>query len=146
MNINQAYLNKFENYGIETHNTAEINKLTMLRFENNDETIHKNSKLVLVLVSPKLTSSHTILTRLERMKGDLLGDGYKSRFIKADIYRGAMHQDGRAVLAMRDFSQENKRSYTWGIVGNCTLKKTHRKIRVVRRHQDTHAPGFYSNE
>jgi hypothetical protein len=44
-----------------------------------------------------------LVNRLAGLKADLDAEGHHSRFIVADVYDGREHQDGRTLLAMRDF-------------------------------------------
>ncbi len=111
MTLNQAFLDRYEDFGIQTHNVAEIKQLRLLSFEDEQPTIHHNHKLVLVLVEPRILT-RPVFTRLQRLKQDLLHDGFHSRFIGADLYRDLqLHQDGRCVLALRSFFQAVKKQY-----------------------------------
>lgn len=108
MMLGQAFLDRFTNYNPDGDGIAEINRLELMSFELSSATIPSNSSLVLVLVEPRLLEevddavpATNLVERLERFKEDLWLEGYTSRFILADVYGGASHQDGRSLLAIR---------------------------------------------
>ncbi len=89
-----------------------IDTLDYLPFEDPDEQIRFDAQLVLVLVESRLLDTlpdgvpwdEDLLSRLIRLKADLRREGrLSSRFIKARVYAGPRHQDGRTLLAMRTF-------------------------------------------
>src|SRR5262249_1691789 len=92
---------------------------------NPSDDISTEDRLVLVLIEPRilqpiagLSPSEDLLRRLLRFKGDLRAEGYHSRFILADVYAGAVNQDGRTVISIRTFLQQVKmaRSKLEGVV------------------------------
>jgi hypothetical protein len=99
--------------------TNEITSLSYLPFENLNESIPTNANLVLVLVEPRILStitgssltSNDLLNRLKRYKGDLRAEGYYTRFISTKVYNGTRHQDGRTLLAIREFFKKVKLQY-----------------------------------
>lgn len=108
MSIDQTFLDRFANYNPDGDGIAEINRLELMSFESPEEVIPTDSPLVLVLVEPRLLEEidqavpeGELVGRLERFKEDLWLEGYTSRFILADVYGGAAHQDGRSLLAIR---------------------------------------------
>lgn len=101
---------KYSNYNINSEATPEIQKLAYSPFENAAESIPAEGRLVLVLIEPRVlalipgaTAADDLTSRLLRFKGDLRAEGLHSRFINAEVYRGAANQDGRTVIALRRF-------------------------------------------
>jgi hypothetical protein len=88
-----------------------IDTLDYLPFEDPEEEIRADARLVLVLVESRLLDTlpdglpwdEDLPARLRRLKADLRLEGLFSRFIKARVYAGQRHQDGRTLLAMRSF-------------------------------------------
>jgi len=113
-------LSQFSSYDTNGDGIQEIDDLKLLSFEVNQGTIPQKAKLVLVLVEPRLLkvipgsslSPEDVSEVLKRFKGDLRAEGYFTRFIEAKVYDGNKHQDGRTILALRDFLKNIKATYT----------------------------------
>ena len=108
-------MSRYHNYNINGEPSPEIISLDYASFENAAESIPADGRLVLVLVEPRilapiagLNPSDDLVGRLIRYKGDLRAEGYYSRFILANVYRGNTNQDGRTVIAIRRFLREVK--------------------------------------
>lgn len=108
-------MSRFTNYTMTGDGLPEINTLTYLSFERQYSNPPVAGRFTLVLVEPRLleTSGDVSLRsdfvrRLQRLKGDLRAEGYHSRFIEANVFRGTAHKDGRIVLALRQFFREVK--------------------------------------
>lgn len=111
-------MSRYRNYNINGDPSPEIISLDYATFENPSDNIPADGRLVLVLVEPRildpvagLTPSDDLAARLLRFKGDLRAEGYHSRFILANIYRGNVNQDGRSVIAIRRFVREVKNAH-----------------------------------
>jgi hypothetical protein len=111
-------MEKFRNFDRNADEDPAIISLDYLNFEpDNDTPIYK---LVLVLVESRLLNSTSVpyelitqlTNKLERFKGDLEAEGYTCRFIKADLYHGNRHQDGRTLLAIRSFLRDVDKACT----------------------------------
>jgi hypothetical protein len=104
-------MSSFRNYDMNFDGISEINSFSFLPFENYSDEITSGSKLVLVLVENRLFDNipgsqytgNELMTRLERFKDDLRAEGYRTRFIRTSVYDGTNHQDGRTLLAIREF-------------------------------------------
>lgn len=122
--ITQSFLDDYQAHNINRDGINEIDSLTLMGFEP-EEAPPTHSRMVLVLVEDRLlqtlpggyNTSH-LVDRLERYKEDLWLDGFTSRFVKADVYSGPEHQDGRTVLAFRQLFREvwNRMSNFAGVV------------------------------
>lgn len=96
----------------------EIDFLRLLPFGDSQDP-KPGDRLVLVMVEsrlldPQANSAYTtddLLGRLRQYKYDLDAEGYHGYCIEARIYRGPMHQDGRSLLAMREFFKAVKADY-----------------------------------
>ncbi|AXG70567.1 repeat domain in Vibrio, Colwellia, Bradyrhizobium and Shewanella [Kordia sp. SMS9] len=113
-----SIMSSYNGYDINADRVNEIDQLTYLPFENSYERVSSTEKLVLVLVEDRILESITgsslseqeLLKRLEQYKDDLKAEGYTTKFIKASIYDGTEHQDGRTLLAIRSFLKDIKQS------------------------------------
>ena len=111
-------MSKYQNYNINADPSPEIISLEYASFENKSESIPANGRLVLVLIEPRilapipgLNPSDDLISRLIRYKGDIRAEGYHSRFIIANVYRGNRNQDGRTVIAIRRFLRDVKTAH-----------------------------------
>ena len=112
----QSLIAKFQNFDRNADGDPAIASLSYLAFESSSEDIPQDARLVLVLVEPRLLNpmpgAEDLIPILLRYKGDLRAEGLFSRFIRADVYHGQRHQDGRTLLAMRSFLREVKLSFS----------------------------------
>jgi hypothetical protein len=114
----QAIMQRYQNFDLNVDCDPSILSLNYLDFEQPDEEgriISPDSNLVIVLVESRLLdplpNSPDLISRLLRLKGDLRAEGSFTRFIRANVYRGPRHQDGRTLLAIREFLKDVKSSY-----------------------------------
>lgn len=117
-------LQSYSNYDYDTGCTGdcikEINSLQPLLTSNPDDmTLDANSRLIVVLVEARIIDPgqgvpgqvSDLLSRLRRFKADLVAEGYTPRFVQADVYAGANHQDGKTLLAMRRLLRDARSAY-----------------------------------
>ncbi len=108
----ERIMTRFQNFDRNADGAPAIVSLRYLDFELPTEEIPSDARIVLVLVEPRLlnpiSGTEDMTPRLPRFKGDLRAEGFYSRFIRADVYRGPRHQDGRTLLAIRSFLREVK--------------------------------------
>ena len=118
-NALQNVLNQYSPHDIDGDGVNEINSLQLASFESASEAIPGNARLVLVLVEPRLLgpiagspiSGSDLLHRLQRFKGDLEAEGYIACVVRTSVYAGSAHQDGRTVLALRQFLKTVRGTY-----------------------------------
>ncbi len=110
---------RFANFAMTSDGLPEINALTYLGFESDFADPLPTQRLALVLVEPRLLATagdpakhQALVQRLRRFKGDLRAEGLLTRFIAADLYGGAVHKDGRIVLALRQVFRDVKAVYS----------------------------------
>lgn len=103
----QRIMSRYQNYDRNADGDPAIISLSFLNFEQGGEEIPHNARMVLVLVESRLliplAGAEDLQPQLLRFKGDLRAEGFFSRAIRADLYQGARHQDGRTLLALRSF-------------------------------------------
>ena len=110
---------EFYGYDLDNDGVKEIESLQFMSFENPSEPIDTGRQFVIVLVEPRLLvnilgshySSADILQRLQVLKSDLLAEGVQTRFLEAKVYSGPIHQDGKTLLAIREFFKEVRNTY-----------------------------------
>jgi hypothetical protein len=111
----QGIISRYQNFDLNIDGQPSIFSLNYLNFEQPGEEIPINSRLVLALVESRLLdplpASPDLISRLLRFKGDLRAEGFFTRFIQANLYRGLRHQDGRTLLALREFLKNVKNTY-----------------------------------
>ena len=98
---------------------AEIESLAPLFADEAGAETPTNAKLVLVLVEERLLNtisgsaytSADVLSRLDRLRSDMRAQGFYARGVRARVYSGPKHQDGKTVLALRGFLQATRASY-----------------------------------
>lgn len=118
-NALQNVLNQFSPYDMDGDGVNEIDSFELASFESAFEVIPGNARLVLVLVEPRLLASiagspisgSDVMHRLQRFKGDLEAEGYVARVVWTSVYAGNAHQDGRTVLALRQFLKTVRGTY-----------------------------------
>ena len=110
--------NRFNNFDLNGDGIDEINQLSPFRFAKNSTTGLKFvDKVLIVLIEDRLlkfdetTNQRQLSPKLELYARTLEKDGWSPVFIRASVYSGELHQDGRTVLAIRRFFQAVKRSY-----------------------------------
>lgn len=107
----------YMDFDIDGDGILEINNLTLMDFEPTTPLGNGSQGLAIVLVEPRLLGSAspemnvTIRNHLIRYRDDLVGEGYTTRFLLADVYHGQQHQDGRTLLAIRRFLRSVRASY-----------------------------------
>lgn len=120
----QDIVKAFNVYDLDSDGIPEIEFLQFLSFENPQEPVGTFQKFVIVLVEQRLLgaipgsrySSADLLQRLQRLKNDLLSEGYQARFLEMRTYSGPVHQDGKTLLAIREFFKQ-VRSNFFGFCG-----------------------------
>jgi hypothetical protein len=83
---------------------------------------------VIVLIENRLIAENNLsgtpltkgdlISRLETYRFDLYKDGFTPRFVVTSVYNGTVHQDGRTVLAIREFFRAIKAEYP-NFAGEC---------------------------
>jgi len=119
-------VNKYHGYSLDGAGAAvkEIESLQFLwsdnpAFDHPKEMVDPSKKLVLVVVEARLLDSpgkmrynkNDFLARLLIFKYDLLREGYQAKFLKMKTYCGTVHQDGKTLLAMREFFRDVRNMY-----------------------------------
>lgn len=114
MSTFQEIVKAFNAFDLDADGVPEIESLQFLSFETPSEPVGTLQKFVIVLVEQRLLvtisgsrySSADLLQRLQRFKGDLLAEGYEARFLEMRAYSGPIHQDGKTLLAIREFFKQ----------------------------------------
>ena len=111
-------LSSYANFCMTADRVPEIIGLRYLSFESNFPDLDASSRLVIVLVEPRLIEvgddinlQTEFINSLIRYKADLRAEGLLSRFILADVYKGPIHKDGQTVLAIRHFFKTVRTSF-----------------------------------
>ena len=106
----QQIINQYQNFDPNNDGDPAIKSLSFIDFEVNEPEIPNRGRLVIVLVESRilqaLNGAPDLTDALQRFKGDLRAEGLFSCFINADLYDGARHQDGRTLLALREFIKD----------------------------------------
>jgi hypothetical protein len=112
----QAIAAGYTGFDIDGDGVREINSISLMSFE--PTTMNSgNSGVAIILVDPRLinspsaTMNATMLNMLRTYRDDLVNEGYRTRFMLADVYRGVRNQDGRTLLAMRRFLKDVRAYY-----------------------------------
>jgi hypothetical protein len=106
------------NYDFDRDGVPEIESMQLLEFEPLKD-IDSKKKLLLVLVEPRLFedipnslySPDDLINRLEIYRHDLSSEGFDARFLRVKVYSGYMHQDGKTLLALREFFRQIRKAY-----------------------------------
>jgi choice-of-anchor A domain-containing protein len=114
-------LQSFSNYDYDADGTREITSLVpIISTDPVDLALDASSKLVVVFVEARILDSTQgtlpgraldLVNRLQRLKADLVAGGLVPRAVQAAVYDGPVHQDGKTVLAMRQFLRAVRNSY-----------------------------------
>jgi hypothetical protein len=107
----------FQNYDINNDGIKEIESLSFLAGEETNP--YASQGRVLVLYDPRLTSDDPsngvsglqMRLQLALLRSDLFKENYQTHFIETKLYRGAVHQDGRTLLALRRMIQAVHQRY-----------------------------------
>jgi hypothetical protein len=106
----QQIVQSFHGYDLDGDRVPEIESLGFLPFEDPAAAV-ESGRFVVVLVEERLFATlagsryraDDLLNRLRTYKADLLREGRQSRFLKVRSYAGSIHQDGKTLLAIREF-------------------------------------------
>ncbi|MBN1975713.1 MAG: VCBS repeat-containing protein [Sedimentisphaerales bacterium] len=117
--IFQNVLDQFSLYDNNSDGRYEIETLERLFSESADTVVPTDSRLVVVMVEQRLLneipgsaiSVVDVNERLKRFRGDLQAEGYSAEFVAARVYAGYEHQDGRTVIALREFLKSVRVTY-----------------------------------
>ncbi|NTU49846.1 MAG: hypothetical protein HGA87_02970 [Desulfobulbaceae bacterium] len=127
MNKFADVVNKYNQYSLDGAGTPikEIEALQFLwvnnpSFDDPSESVDSMKKLVVVVVEDRLLndinsskySKQDLLTRLLTFKYDLSREGYQTKFVKMQPYPGPVHQDGKTLLAIREFFKSVRDSFS----------------------------------
>src|ERR1035441_9194128 len=102
----------FHDYDRNADGDPAIVQLSYVSVEDELPVVPTDARIALVLVESRLLQSlqspegkevGDLRPCLQQLKSDLAAEGLSSRFISAEVYRGARDQDGRTLMAMRDF-------------------------------------------
>ncbi len=107
---------RYTNFDLNGDGIREINWLRVASWEPARCSGASPNGMVIVLVDPRLYVDKAgrwieMASRIVRYRDDLVADGYCPRFVEADVYKGAVHQDGRTLLALRRFLKDVRASY-----------------------------------
>ncbi len=107
----------YSEFDLDGDGLIEINSLSLMDFEPATSLGSGSQGLAIVLVEPRLLQSSspemngTVRNHLINYRDDLVREGYSTRFLLADVYHGAQHQDGRTLLAIRRFLGSVRSAY-----------------------------------
>ena len=115
----QSALDQFSSYDINGDGIWEIETLERLPMGSVDNIVPTDARLVIVMVEPRLLAEipgsaigvSDVQARLARFQGDLQAEGYSTEFVRTHIYAGSEHQDGRTVIALREFFKNVRGTY-----------------------------------
>lgn len=111
-------MSRYTPYDMNGDGRQEINSLKPL-FPNPEPYYNSTNGMVIVLVDPLLVTDdpNIQMGRFEMslwlglLGSDISKDGFFPYFIEASVYAGAVHQDGRTLLALRRFIKEVRSHY-----------------------------------
>jgi len=107
-------LNDHKKLDVDGDGLLEIQDLALI--DRTPVSLKTSADFVLVLVDPRLlttsvdpadrsagrpSASQDFLDGLDRFQNDLRADGFPNHLVKAQVYSGTSHQDGRTVIALR---------------------------------------------
>lgn len=111
----------FNGFHLDADRIKEIESLQFVpfAFENAAEPVDVNKSLVLVLVETRLLADLTgsslsaadLALRFATFKADLLREGRQARFLQMTVHSGPPHQDGKTLLAIREFFRAVRGSF-----------------------------------
>ena len=112
-----SLLSTYSGYDYDNDGIDEIDALSPMTFTWGNPS--SSARVVVVFVEDRLLDSISgasystaqLTARLERLAEDLRAEGYTPRFVQSRVYDGAAHQDGKTVLAMREFLRDVHGSY-----------------------------------
>lgn len=121
----QEKLDEYSEYDYDGDGINEIESLTLLPFDESKPNMLSTEApidVVIVLVEDRLLQqlleealpTEELIGCLKVLQADLVAEGYESRFISAGLYDGPIHQDGKTLLALREFL----RALWSGLYGN----------------------------
>lgn len=109
----QETVKAFDGFDLDSDGVKEIESLQFVpfRFEKASEPVDPRKKLVLVVVEARLLANlagrgltvAALSQRLATFKQDLLKEGRQGRFLQMTPHSGPPHQDGKTLLAIRQF-------------------------------------------
>lgn len=137
-------LAKYSGYDSNKDGVAEIEKLQLMPFEPPADPPASKRGWVLVLVESRLLSAlpsgapgpEELVSRLSRYKADLETEGYAARVVEARVYSGPIHQDGRTLLALREFLKEVRAA--WGTLAGVILVGSFPEATLFRTYMEAH--------
>ena len=150
---------RFTNYDFDGDGTAEIRSLSLMPFEAEGIPVPTGRRLSLVLVSPNVLEDilsppqggpsigkEQLVERLKRWKADLAAENHLTRFLVADVYGSKVsldkkHQDGKTLLAMREFLRAVREIYGGCLVGVVLVGPFPEAMLVRRWVWQDHVPG-----
>ncbi|MBN1939700.1 MAG: hypothetical protein JW843_08940, partial [Candidatus Aminicenantes bacterium] len=107
----EAILKNHSRLDVDGDGIFEIDELSMI--DRAPASCDPNADLVVVFVEPRLLdlpsgriagrsgAAQDFLDRLDRFQKDLAADGFPNHLVRAKVYNGIVHQDGRTVIAFR---------------------------------------------
>ncbi len=102
----------YSGYDKNNDGIVEINQLT--KGSADDGRAPGANGMVLAIVEKRIVAGGnptSLKSRLATWRDDLALEGFGARFVEADLYAGSVHQDGRTLLALRDFVKAVRASY-----------------------------------
>jgi hypothetical protein len=114
----KTLMSRYTPYDMNGDGRQEINSLKAL-FPNPEPYYATANGMVIVLVDPLVVTDDPAIqmSRFEMslwlglLGSDMAKDGFFPYFIEASVYAGAVHQDGRTLLALRRFIKEVREDY-----------------------------------
>lgn len=150
---------RFKRYDFDGDGTAEIRSLSLMPFEAEGIPVPTGRRLSLVLVSPNVLEDNLLpplagppigkeqlVERLKRWKADLAAENHLTRFLVADVYGSNLwsegkHQDGKTLLAIREFLRAVREIYGGCLVGVVLVGPFPEAMLVRRWVWQDHVPG-----
>src|SRR5262245_13397702 len=110
----RAVMEAYRDHHRNDDGDPDVRSLAYLDFELGESAPRAGAPFVLGLVEARLLeevpgapdSADALLACLRRWKSSLAAEGFASRFLRASLYAGARHQDGRVLLSLRRFFRD----------------------------------------
>ncbi len=110
-----ASCSRFSAYDMDGDRTREIESLSPIRRLSAEPAGGGDAPLVLLLLEERLADpareKGDLRPALETYVRDLAAEGFRAATVSARVYGGPIHQDGRTVLALREFLRDVRRSH-----------------------------------
>lgn len=97
---------QYSAYDLDRDGNLELDSLGLMSFETAADPPGKGS-MVVVFVEKRIVDAGgaPLVSKLQTFRDDLVGEGYRPRFVVAALHRDGRREDGKKLLAMRRFLQ-----------------------------------------